>query len=125
MFKILNMNTNMILLSKIGIYVKLNLMNTLKSGKFRHIVFKDSDTWYAVALEFNIVAEGDDAQLAYSNLIQSVLGYLESCRKIKGARMHPLNQKSDSEYEDLWTNLNSKKPLKSPFKIAMYGYSAV
>lgn len=96
-------------------------MNTPKEGKFRHIVFKDKDTWYAVALEFNIVESSDDPKLAFMNLLQAVSGYVTSCNKIKGSRMHPLNQKTDPEYEGLWDILNSPKPIKSPFKVNMFG----
>lgn len=100
-------------------------MNTTLKGTFRHIVFKDGDTWYAVALEFNIVEASDDAQLAYLQLTQAVAGYLESSKRIKGNRYAALNQKADKEYEDLWKILNSKTPIKSPYPIAMYGYAKV
>lgn len=96
-------------------------MNTPQKGKFRHIVFKDGDTWYAVALEFNIVESSDDPKLAFLNLLQAVDGYIESCKKVKGSRMHPLNQNTDPEYESLWKILNSPKPIKSPFEINMFG----
>lgn len=96
-------------------------MNTPQKGKFRHIVFKDGDTWYAVALEFNIVESSDDPKLAFLNLLQAVGGYIESCKKVKGSRMHPLNQNTDPEYENLWKILNSPKPIKSPFEIDMFG----
>lgn len=100
-------------------------MNTPEKGKFRHIVFRDGDTWYAVALEFNIVESSDDPKLAYLNLLQAVGGYVESCKKLKGARFHPLNQKADPEYEQLWKTLNSPKHIKSPFEVDMYGVSSV
>ena len=100
-------------------------MNTTKEGKFRHIVFRDGDTWYAVALEFNIVESADDPRLAYFSLLQAVDGYLNSLRKIKGTRFGPLNQEADPEYEKLWANLHSPKPVKSPYEINMYGVSAV
>ena len=106
-------------------YAKLNLMNTPEKGSFRHIVFQDGDTWYAVALEFNIVESSDDPKLAFMSLLQAVSGYVQSSKKLKGARFSPLNQKTDSEYEQLWTILNSKKSIKSPFKIDMYGVSRV
>jgi len=32
--------------------------NTLQKGSVRYLVFKDGDTFFAVALEFNIVVEG-------------------------------------------------------------------
>ena len=47
-------------------------MNTPQKGKFRHIDFKDGDTWYAVALEFNIVEASDDPKLAFMSLLQAV-----------------------------------------------------
>ncbi len=100
-------------------------MNTPKKGKFRHIVFKDGDTWYAVALEFNIVEASDDPKLAFMNLLQAVGGYVKSIGKIKGVRFGALNQKADPEYEKLWTNLNSPKPVRSPYQIDMYGVSSV
>lgn len=96
-------------------------MNTLKKGMFRHIVFRDGDTWYAVALEFNLVEQADDPRLAFMSLLQAVDGYLLSLKKIKGARFSPLNQKADPEYEELWATLNSRGSLKSPFEVNMFG----
>lgn len=98
-------------------------MNTPKTGKFRHIVFKDGDTWYAVALEFNIVESSDDPKLAFLNLLQAVNGYVVSSNKIRGSRLAPLNQKADPEYEKLWSTLTSSKPIKSPFEVNMFGYA--
>lgn len=98
-------------------------MNTPQKGKFRHIVFRDGDTWYAVALEFNIVESSDDPKLAFMSLLQAVSGYVTSLNKIKGARFSPLNQKTDPEYESLWAKLTAKKSIKSPFEVAMFGYS--
>jgi len=101
-------------------------MNTPKKGKFRHIVFKDGDTWYAVALEFNIVESGDDAKLAFFSLLQAVDGYIDGMKKIKGLKnFSTLNQKSDEEYEKLWDNLHSPKPIKSSYQIGMYGVATV
>ena len=100
-------------------------MNTTKAGTFRHIVFRDGDTWYAVALEFNIIESADDPRLAYFSLLQAVDGYLNSLKKIKGARFGTLNQATDPEYEKLWMYLHSPKPVKSPYEINMYGVSAV
>jgi len=98
-------------------------MNTLQKGRVRYIVFKDSDTWYAAGLEFNIVESGDDPRIALVNLLNAIQGYVESCRKIKGARVSPLNQKPDKEYSDLWQSINSKskKSIKSPFKVYTSG----
>lgn len=100
-------------------------MNTPTKGMFRHIVFKDGDTWYAVALEFNIVESSADPKLAYFNLLQAVEGYVQSAKKIRGSRYHFLNQKADQEYETMWSNLHSPKPIKSPYQVSMYGYSTV
>ena len=59
-------------------------MNTSKAGKFRHIVFKDGATWYAVALEFNIVESSSDPKLAFFNLLQAVSGctVLRLCKRV-------------------------------------------
>jgi hypothetical protein len=100
-------------------------MNTPKKGKFRYIVFQDDNVWYAVALEFNIVESSDDPKLAFFNLLQAVDGYIESSKKILGSRYQFLNQVSDKEYTDLWYDLNSSEPVKSPYPISMYGYSNV
>ena len=100
-------------------------MNTPEKGTFRHIVFKDGDTWYAVAMEFNIVESSEEPKLAFFNLMQAVDGYVDSCKKLKGARMKPLNQETDPEYEKMWKNLHSSKPVKSPYEINMYGFSKV
>lgn len=100
-------------------------MNTSTKGTFRHIVFKDGDTWYAVALEFNIVESSDDPKLAFFNLLQAVDGYIQSAKKIKGSRFQSLNQTTDPEYEKLWSTLHSPKPVKSPYQISMYGVSAM
>lgn len=100
-------------------------MNAPQKGNFRHIVFRDGKTWYAVALEFNIVESSDDPKLAFLNLLQAVSGYIQSCKKLKGARLSPLNQKTDPEYEALWKNITSPKFIKSPYEIDMYGVSRV
>lgn len=96
-------------------------MNTPQKGRFRHIVFRDGTIWYAVALEFNIVESSDDPKLAFLSLLQAVNGYVTSCNKVKGSRVSPLNQKTDPEYEKLWSILNSPKPIKSPFEVNMFG----
>jgi len=82
--------------------------NTLKTGSVRYIVFKEDSKWYAVALEFNIVEEGDDPREVLLLLFEAIQGYVKSAIKIK-ARPQILNQKSDKEYEDLWSVLQRKK----------------
>jgi len=101
------------------------VMNTPKKGTFRHIVFRDGDTWYAVALEFNIVESSDDPKLALFSLFQAVAGYVQSAKKIKGSRHQNLNQKSDPEYEKLWKILHSPTKIKSPYLVDVYGFAKV
>ena len=100
-------------------------MNTPQKGKVRYIVFKDGDTWYATALEFNIVESGDDPKIALINLFDAMQGYVESCQKIKGSRISPLNQKPAPEYEKLWSVASSTRKVKSPFQINTYGVATV
>ncbi len=100
-------------------------MNNIKKGTVRCIVFKDGDTWYAVGLEFNIVESSDDYMVALANLDNALRGYIESQKKIKGSRLAPLNQKADKEYEDLWKNLISKKPIPSPYEVKYFGIATV
>lgn len=79
-----------------------------------------------MALEFNIVESSDDPKLAFFNLLQAVDGYIQSLDKVKGLRnFKALNQKTDPEYEDLWKSLHSKKAVKSPYQIGMYGVTSV
>jgi len=98
-------------------------MNTPTKGSFRYIVFKDGGSWYAIALEFNIVESADDSKLALFNLFQAVDGYIESAGKVRGSRFQSLNQTADPEYEKLWKDLHSLKPIKSPFQINTFGIS--
>ena len=111
---------------RINTYIMKKCINTSHKGTFRHIVFKDGDTWYAVALEFNIVESSDNPKLAFFNLLQAVDGYIASIKKVRGVRnFSTLNQKTDPEYEEMWSGLHSKKPIKSPYTIDMYGVASV
>jgi hypothetical protein len=102
------------------------MKNTPKKGQFRHIVFKDKGIWYAVALELNIVESGEDAKIAYFNLLQATEGYIQAVAKVRGTNnYHALNQTPAKEYETLWAMLHASKPVKSPYQIGMYGVSAV
>jgi hypothetical protein len=100
-------------------------MNTAQKGTVRCIVFKDGDSWYGVALEFNIVESADDADVVMFNLQNAIQGYVESQRKIKGSRVSPLNQKADEEYEQMWHNLHAPKPIPSPYEIKYYGVTNI
>lgn len=95
--------------------------NTLQRGSARFIIFREDDTWYGACLEFNIVESGDTPQEAMILLSESVQGYLESAKKIKD-RPNILNQRSDPEYEDMWTDLlEAKKQNKQLESVYSYG----
>ena len=99
--------------------------NTLKSGKVRYIIFKEGDTWYGVALEFNIVEEGDDPRMVMQSLFDAIQGYVETAQKLK-LRPMPLNQKPDKEYQKLWDKLEAtkEKPVM-PENIYNFGYNFI
>ena len=100
-------------------------MNTAKKGQVRCIIFKEGDTWYGVALELNIVEEGDSFDVVNFNLQEAIRGYVRSQRKIKGQRFSPLNQKPDTEYATMWSKLVSNKPVPSPIQVQYYGFTRV
>lgn len=100
-------------------------MNTPQKGHVRCIVFKDGDSWYGVALEFNIVESSDDADVVRSNLDEAIQGYVESQSKIKGSKVAPLNQKTNSEYEKLWNHLTTGKPVLSPYEVKYFGFARI
>ncbi len=75
--------------------------NTLQKGSVRYLIFKDGDTFFGVALEFNIVVDGVHPAEVFLLLNEAVQGYIEAARKIK-LRPHVLNQKADPEYERMW-----------------------
>lgn len=96
--------------------------NTLKNGSVRFIIFKEADTWYGVALEFNIVEEGDNPVKVMASLFEAIQGYVETARKLK-MRPMPLNQESDKEYEQLWNKLEEKKISPKPEEVYSFGYT--
>lgn len=98
--------------------------NTLKKGSVRFIVFCEEGTWYGACLEFNIVESGDTPREAMLLLFEAVQGYLESARKIK-ARPHILNQKTDPEYESLWTKLEEAKQSNRPPSVFSHGQVSI
>jgi len=95
--------------------------NTIQKGSVRYIVFKEKDIWYAVGLEFNIVEYAEDPQIALFRLFETIKGYLESFKSVKGARPFALNQRADVEYEKLWSKLQANKPIRSPYQIDTFG----
>jgi len=84
--------------------------NTLKKGSVRHIIFKEGDIWYGVALEFNIVEEGDDPVEVMASLFNAIQGYVQTARKLK-LRPMPLNQTPEKEYQELWDRLEGSKKM--------------
>ncbi len=77
--------------------------NTFENGSVRHIIFKEGDIWYGVALEFNIVEEGDDPVAVMASLFEAIQGYIETAQKHRISA--PLNQKPDKTYQDLWEKI--------------------
>ncbi len=100
--------------------------NTTKSGSVRYIIFKEDDTWYGVALEFNIVEEGDNPLEVMASLFQAIQGYVETAKKIK-MRPMPLNQIPDKEYQILWDKLEKNKLEKNSKQEEVYtfGYNSL
>jgi len=92
------------------------MKNTIKNGQVRVLIFKEKNVWYGVALELNIVESGDDPREVMFTLDEAVRGYVKAASK---AKLGPsvLNQKSDAEYEKIWNQVKSKKPIKSPLKV--------
>ena len=88
--------------------------NTLQKGSVRYLIFKDGDTFFGTALEFNIVVEGAHPAEAFLLLNEAVQGYIEAARKVK-LRPHILNQKPDSEYENMWQEYQGRK-LKEKYE---------
>ena len=91
-------------------------MNTTQKGSIRCIIFREGDTWYGVALEFNIVESGNDPREVMLLLDEAMRGYIKGVSKAK-LSYSVLNQKTDPEYEQLWSRIESKKPIRSPLKV--------
>ncbi len=101
-------------------------MNTPKKGAVRCIIFKEDDTFYGVALEFNIVVDAETYEIATFELHDAIRGYIDSQKKIKGSMGYaPLNQEPDAEYEKLWGLLQSNKPIPSPIRVEHYGVTRI
>ncbi|OGG55089.1 hypothetical protein A3D62_01030 [Candidatus Kaiserbacteria bacterium RIFCSPHIGHO2_02_FULL_49_11] len=100
-------------------------MNTVRKGAVRCITFKEGNTWYGVALEFNLVVESEDKDVVNFNLQEAIRGYIEAQKKIKGSRVSPLNQKADPEYEELWNRLVENKPIRSPITVSNFGITRI
>jgi len=95
--------------------------NTLNKGAVRYIIFKDEGVWYGVALEFNIVEEGDNPVEVMASLFQAIEGYVETAKKLK-IHPAPLNQKPEAEYEEMWKKLQENKQTKALKLDQIYSY---
>lgn len=98
--------------------------NTLKRGAVRYIIFRENKIWYGVALEFNIVEDGDNPLEVMASLFQAIQGYVETAQRLK-MRPMPLNQKPDKEYQELWDKLEERttKKIIKPEQIYSFGYT--
>jgi hypothetical protein len=74
----------------------------------RHIIFKQDGVWYGVALEFNIVEEGDNPVEVMVSLFEAIQGYVQTAQKCKMSAA-PLNQTPDKEYQKLWEKLSKSQ----------------
>ena len=103
-------------------------LNTPQKGRVRVIIFKDTadNTWYGVALEFNIVVSANSLELVNAELRDAVNGYVEAAAEIKGQSDHPyLNQKPIEEYEALWQALATDSNVPSPYQVDFFGMKSI
>ena len=101
-------------------------MLTKTHDTIRYIVFKEEDTWYAVALELGIVVDGGDPEVALFSLFDAISGVLEIENKpeFKGKRFH--TPEVDPEYEAIWNQgAEGKGAVKSPLQIYTTGLRQV
>ena len=92
----------------------MKYQNTLKKGSVRFLIFRDGQSYFGVALEFNVIVEASSPEEAYIFLNEATNGYLEAARKIK-IRPSVLNQKTDPEYEKMWDEYQNRK-LKEKYE---------
>ena len=75
-----------------------------------------------MALEFNIVEDGDNPVEVMASLFDAIKGYVETAQKLK-MRPMPLNQVPDKEYQEMWERLEKGKEEKQriPGNIYTFG----
>jgi hypothetical protein len=88
--------------------------NTLKNGSVRFLIFRDGESYFGAALEFNIMVEAANPEEAFIFLNEAARGYLEAARKTK-IRPNVLNQKTDPEYVKMWQDYQDRK-LKEKYE---------
>lgn len=91
--------------------------NTFNKGQVKVLVYqeKESGTWYASALEFNLTVDSDDKSVALFELHNAITSYIESAEEIGDVRL--LNQDPDPELLQLWNSRisNTPEPIESPY----------
>ena len=80
----------------------------------RFLIFRDGESYFGVALEFNVIVEAASPEEAFLFLNEASFGYLEAARKVK-LRPRVLNQKTDPEYEKMWQEYQGRK-LKEKYE---------
>ena len=90
--------------------------NSYQKGSVRCIIFKEDNTWFGAALEFNIVETGEDPREVMVLLDEAIRGYITSGKK-SNIRQHILNQVVDPEYEHLWLGKDEPGLIPSPIQV--------
>lgn len=80
----------------------MSFKNTSYSGNVRTLIYEENGTWYAVALEFNIVETGDSPQEVMLLLNEALSGYVEAAHKAKSS-IGVLNQAVNPLFDKLWS----------------------
>ncbi len=94
------------------------MKNTFKKGVSRVLIFEDKNekVWYGVALDFNLVVDGNDPEEVRFNLRNLMVEFVESARLLGDENL--LNQKTEKEYEEMWSSLEKEnQSIKSPYQI--------
>ena len=78
------------------------MKNTFSHGQIKVLVYKEreSDIWYASALEFNLTIDGTDKTAVFVELDSAIKEYLQSAQEI--GDMSLLNQEPDPELLAMW-----------------------
>lgn len=92
----------------------MKFKNTSQKGSVRFLIFRDGESYFGVALEFNVTVEAANPQEAFLFLTEAASGYLEAARKVK-VRPIVLNQKTAPEYEKMWQEYQDRK-LKEKYE---------
>ncbi len=102
------------------------MKNTFTHGQIKVLIYKEreSDVWYASALEFNLTVDGNDRSAVFVELDQAIRDYIQSAREIGDVSI--LNQEPDPELAAMW-NANiqntpeTNESVTSPYITAFAG----